>query len=53
MDTSTQFKYNMQKKNPGETETIILTMNFLWPKGENKLHFSIFWKPVVCTQRGT
>lgn len=30
--------------------TLILTMYLLWSKGENKLHFSIFWKPVICTQ---
>lgn len=31
-------------------DTLILTMNFLWSKRENKFHFSIFWKPVICTQ---
>lgn len=31
-------------------DTLILTMYFLWSKGENKFHFSIFWKPVICTQ---
>lgn len=25
-------------------------MYLLWPKGENKLHFSIFWKPVICSE---
>lgn len=36
---------------PIKSDTLILTMYFLWSKGENKLHFSVFWKPVVCTQR--
>ncbi len=35
---------------PVKLVTLILTMYFLWSKGEDKLHFSIFWKPVVCTQ---
>lgn len=25
-------------------------MYFLWSKGENELHFSIFWEPVICKQ---
>lgn len=36
---------------PIKHDILVLTMNFLWSKGKNKLHFSIFWKPVVCTQR--
>lgn len=31
-------------------DTPILTMNFFWSKGENKLHLSILWKPVIYTQ---
>lgn len=29
--------------------SLILTMDLLGSKGEDKLHFSVFWKPVVCT----
>lgn len=31
--------------------TLILTMYFLWSKGENKLHFSIFWKSIICKEK--
>lgn len=26
-----------------------VTLDFLWPVGENKLHFAVFWKPLICT----
>lgn len=41
----TQTKWCLAQVKPG---TLILTMYFLWSKGENKLHFSIFWESVVC-----
>lgn len=33
--------------------TLILTMYFLWSKGEDELNFSIFWKPVICTKESS
>lgn len=27
-----------------------ITFDFLWSVGENKLHFAIFWKPLICAE---